>query len=135
MKQFASDGTLPAEYKRAHPFGYTVYTLRGFGWLAELARNKGVDLYAFKGSNGQSLHQAFEGLIPFLKGEKQWPVKQAKMGGLEGSFDTLRLGALRCHDPYFETYLRTTFPDWATDYQNILWPPPSESSPSVSEKP
>jgi len=123
IKQIEPDGALPAEYERTRPFHYTVYTLQGFGLLAELARNNGTDLYEFQGPKGQSLHKAFEALVPFLKGDKEWPKKETKLR-LDESFVALRLGGLRCHDPYFEKYLETTFPDWAREYQNLLWPPP-----------
>lgn len=123
INQIAPDGMLPAEYERTRPFHYVVYTLQGFGFLAELARNsEGTDLYDFKGPKGQSLHDAFEALVPFLKGDKEWPKKEAKLR-LDESFAALRLGALRCHDHYLEEYLEATFPNWATDYQNLLWPP------------
>ena len=122
LNQIEPGGALPAEYKRTRPLHYTVYTLQGFGFLAELARNNGTDLYDFNGSKGQSIHEAFEALIPFLKDEKRWPAQEAMLR-LDESLLALRLGALRCHNHFFETYLQTTFPGWAKDYQNILWPP------------
>jgi hypothetical protein len=129
LQQIEPGGALPAEYKRTRPLHYTVYTLQGFGFLAELARNSGTDLYDVTGPKGQSLHQAFEALIPFLKGEQHWPAKEVKLT-LDESLPALRLGALRCGNAFLETYLRTTCPDWAKDYQNILWPPPASPDPA-----
>ena len=123
INQIAADGMLPAEYERTRPFHYVVYTLQGFGFLAELSRNSGTNIYDFKGPKGASLCDAFAALVPFLKGEKEWPRKETKLR-LDESFVALRLGAVRCHDPYLEKYLETAFPDWATEYQNLLWPPP-----------
>jgi hypothetical protein len=122
LSQIEPDGALPAEYKRTRPLHYTVYTLQGFGFLAELARNSGTDLYDVKGPQGQTLHQAFEALTPYLKGEKQWPAKEVKLT-LDEALPALRLGALRCDNAFLETYLQSAYPDWAKDYQNILWPP------------
>lgn len=125
IRQIAPDGALPQEMKRTRPYNYAVYTMTGFCYYAELARNQGVDLYHFAGPEGQSLARAFEWLIPFLAGRVTSPRPEEPMR-LDRIFLDCRLAARRCALPFYEDYLRREFPRWREDHRNLLWPPADE---------
>lgn len=122
IRQIAPDGELPHEMARTRPYNYTIYTLTGFAYYAELARGLGVDFYHHRGPKGQTLAKAYAWVIPFLKGEVQSPKKEEAMR-LDRMFINCRIAALRCGLPFYEEYLRSAFPHWNDDERNLLWPP------------
>ena len=123
IKQIAPDGALPAEMVRSRPYNYTVYTLAGFCQYAELAHNLGLDYYHFEGPEGQTLKKAFAWIIPFLRGDVPSPKPDEEAMRLGRIFVSCRLAALRCDLPFFESYLRETFPKWSDEPRNLFWPP------------
>lgn len=128
IRQIAPDGELPHEMARTRPYNYTIYTLTGFCYYAELARGLGIDYYHHRGPKGQTLAKAFEWVIPFLKGEVQSPKPEEPMR-VDRMFINCRLAALRCGLPFYEEYLRTAFPNWNEDERNLLWPPAGREAP------
>jgi hypothetical protein len=74
--QVAADGRLPEELTRTRSFSYTAMTLRGFLHLAFMGEHVGVDLWRYRGVDGQSLEQALEWFEPFVAGRADWQFEQ-----------------------------------------------------------
>ena len=75
-RQVAADGRLPEELARTRSFSYTAMTLRAFLHLACMGEHVGVDLWRYRGDDGQSLEQALEWFEPFVAGRADWQHEQ-----------------------------------------------------------
>ena len=75
-RQVAADGRLPEELARTRSFSYTAMTLRAFLHLAFMGEHVGVDLWRYRGDDGQSLEQALEWFEPFVAGRADWQYEQ-----------------------------------------------------------
>ncbi|EAU41191.1 hypothetical protein FP2506_13029 [Fulvimarina pelagi HTCC2506] len=83
LAQFAGDGRQPEEMTRTTTAHYCAFNLQGWLNLASLADAAGEDLWAFEGSEGQSIGRACEWLLAHIG--KEWPYQQID------AFDTDRL--------------------------------------------
>jgi hypothetical protein len=75
-RQVAADGRLPEELARTRSFSYTAMTLRAFLHLACMGEHVGVDLWRYRGDDGQSLQKALEWFEPFVAGRADWQYEQ-----------------------------------------------------------
>lgn len=76
QSQQSNDGTLTHEVTRGGgQFGlwYSHFCLMPQTICAEIARVNGVDLYEYKGPNGESLRRAYERLLPWVKEPSSFP--------------------------------------------------------------
>jgi hypothetical protein len=76
-KQIEPDGRQPRELTRADSFSYSVFNLRAWFALADLAERVDVDLWHYE-KNGRSLHKALDFLLPYLDVKAKWPTPQKK---------------------------------------------------------
>lgn len=74
-EQFERDGRQPEELARTRPWHYSWFNLQAYARLAVQAKRLGVDLWAAKGPDGETLRSAVEYLLPYLKKEQVWPHK------------------------------------------------------------
>ncbi len=74
--QILPDGSQPQELARTKSWDYSCGNTRNFCHLALLGERVGVDLWAYAGSQGQSIRMAVDYLLPFATGEKVWNRKQ-----------------------------------------------------------
>ncbi|MFD7245029.1 alginate lyase family protein [Streptomyces massasporeus] len=71
--QIAADGSQPQELSRTRSWHYSTFTLVAHTRLAAIGRNVGVNLWAYRGPDGQSLFKAVDHLLPAASGAAAWP--------------------------------------------------------------
>ncbi|WP_329525865.1 alginate lyase family protein [Streptomyces sp. NBC_01462] len=71
--QIAADGTQPQELARTRSWHYSAFDLVAYTRLAAIGRHVGVDLWAYRGPDGQSLFKAVDQLLPAATGAAPWP--------------------------------------------------------------
>ncbi|WP_329459485.1 alginate lyase family protein [Streptomyces sp. NBC_01497] len=71
--QVAGDGSQPQELARTRSFHYSTFDLVAYTRLAAVGRHVGVDLWAYRGPDGQSLFKAVDFLLPAATGAAPWP--------------------------------------------------------------
>ncbi|KQW02445.1 alginate lyase family protein [Streptomyces sp. Root369] len=71
--QIAADGSQPQELTRTRSWHYSTFDLVAYTRLAAIGRHVGVDLWAYRGPDGQSLFKAVDYLLPAATGAAAWP--------------------------------------------------------------
>ncbi|ALV36955.1 alginate lyase family protein [Streptomyces sp. CdTB01] len=71
--QIAADGGQPQELARTRSWHYSTFDLVAYTRLAAIGRHVGVDLWAYRGPQGQSLSKAVDYLLPAATAAAQWP--------------------------------------------------------------
>lgn len=72
-RQIAADGGQPQELARTRSWHYSTFDLVAYVRLAAIGRHVGVDLWAYRGPDGQSLSKAVGYLLPAATGAAAWP--------------------------------------------------------------
>ena len=70
--QIAADGSQPQELARTRSWHYSTFDLVAYTRLAAIGRHVGVDLWSYRGPDGQSLLKAVDFLLPAATGAKAW---------------------------------------------------------------
>ncbi|MER5397202.1 alginate lyase family protein [Streptomyces sp. NPDC002599] len=70
--QIAADGSQPQELARTRSWHYSTFDLVAYTRLAAVGRKVGVDLWAYRGPDGQSLFKAVGYLLPAATGAEPW---------------------------------------------------------------
>ncbi|MYX93957.1 alginate lyase [Streptomyces sp. SID486] len=71
--QIAADGSQPQELARTRSWHYSTFDLVAYTRLAAIGRHVGVDLWDYRGPDGQSLADAVRYLLPAATGRAAWP--------------------------------------------------------------
>ncbi|MEV3912108.1 alginate lyase family protein [Streptomyces canus] len=71
--QIAADGSQPQELTRTRSWHYSTFDLVAYTRLAAIGRHVGVDLWAYRGPDGQSLFKAVDYLLPAATAAAAWP--------------------------------------------------------------
>ncbi|MET7388442.1 alginate lyase family protein [Streptomyces sp. NPDC005529] len=71
--QMAADGSQPQELARTRSWHYSTFDLVAYTRLAAIGRHVGVDLWSYRGPDGQSLFKAVDYLLPAATGTEPWP--------------------------------------------------------------
>ncbi|MEH0581334.1 alginate lyase family protein [Streptomyces sp. B21-108] len=74
--QIASDGGQPQELARTRSWHYSAFALVAHTRLAAIGRHVGVNLWAYRGPDGQSLFKAVDFLLPAATGSAAWPYQE-----------------------------------------------------------
>ncbi|KAL7931467.1 chondroitin AC/alginate lyase [Trichoderma chlorosporum] len=70
------DGALPEELRRTRSWHYSNFTLLALTRLAMVANKAGVDLWNYRGPQGQGITKAIEYIIPTATGDAAWPYEE-----------------------------------------------------------
>ncbi|MEE1759770.1 alginate lyase family protein [Streptomyces sp. SP18BB07] len=73
VPQIEADGSQPQELARTRSWHYSTFALVAHTRLAAIGRHVGVDLWAYRGPDGQSLFAAVRYLLPAATGAADWP--------------------------------------------------------------
>ncbi|WP_427167762.1 alginate lyase family protein [Streptomyces sp. C1-1] len=71
--QIAADGSQPQELARTRSWHYSTFDLVAYTRLAAIGRHVGVNLWAYRGPQGQGLFKAVDYLLPAATGVAAWP--------------------------------------------------------------
>ncbi|NNN30982.1 alginate lyase family protein [Streptomyces sp. S3(2020)] len=71
--QIAADGSQPQELARTRSWHYSTFDLVAYTRLADIGRHVGVDLWSYRGPDGQSLSRAVDYLLPAATAAAPWP--------------------------------------------------------------
>ncbi|MEV1064902.1 alginate lyase family protein [Streptomyces sp. NPDC050263] len=71
--QIAADGSQPQELTRTRSWHYSTFDLVAYTRLAAIGRHVGVNLWAYRGPDGQSLFKAVDYLLPAATASVAWP--------------------------------------------------------------
>lgn len=71
--QIAVDGSQPPELARTRSWHYSTFHLVAYTRLAAIGRHVGVNLWKYRGPDGQSLFKAVDYLLPAATGAAAWP--------------------------------------------------------------
>ncbi|MFI5975825.1 alginate lyase family protein [Streptomyces sp. NPDC051452] len=71
--QIAADGGQPQELARTRSWHYSTFDLVAYTRLAAIGRHVGVDLWRYRGPDGQSVSKAVDYLLPAATGAAAWP--------------------------------------------------------------
>lgn len=97
--QFDADGNQPLELTRTISWHYVNFNLTAWGRMAELGRNLGVDVWAYRASNGATLRKVVDRLIPAaLNGAPSWPYPQSGVFDQSIAADIFHAAAEEAHD-------------------------------------
>ena len=66
------DGSQQKELERTRSWHYSIFNLVAFTRAAAMCRKVGLDLWGYKGPEGQSLHTAVDFIIPAATGTARW---------------------------------------------------------------
>ncbi|KAF7315052.1 Alginate-lyase domain-containing protein [Mycena indigotica] len=67
-----ANGSQPQELVRTRSYHYSVFTLVAYTRVADIGKKVGVDLWGYKGPDGQSIMQAINFVTPAATGAAQW---------------------------------------------------------------
>jgi Alginate lyase len=115
--QVEPDGREPLELARTKAWSYSTGNLSGLMSLARLGEHLDIDLWHYQTSDGRSIQQAVDFLLPFATGEKPWSFQQ--MGGWSpgGFAGIVRQAAAKYPDDRYSTALakltaKESGPNW-----------------------
>src|SRR5690606_21288263 len=74
--QIKSDGAQPEELARTRALSYSAFNLQALFSLAKIAEKVNVDLWNYQSPNGGSILKAFNFILPYALGEKEFPYQQ-----------------------------------------------------------
>jgi hypothetical protein len=99
--QIEPDGRQPLELARTNAFSYSIGNLDGLMQLAWLGKQVGVDLWGFHTEDKRSIRAAFDVLLPYGLGAKQWDYQQ--IGGFHGDalLHVLERAEMQYQDPHY----------------------------------
>ena len=105
--QIEPDGRQPLELERTAGLGYSCFNLEALCELGMLAECVGVDLWQWKSSDGRSIRQGLDFLLPYIDSPaKKWPYQQIKGFDPVVLSPLLRQAARVYHDSKYESVLR-----------------------------
>jgi hypothetical protein len=116
--QLKSDGSQPFELARTKSWNYVNMNLYGYFLIAKLAENINVSLWNQQISEGKSLRNALEWIIPYLKNEKFWEYEQIQKINFGETIKILKLAAKKYSNPEYEALAKKI--DLKTYQSNII---------------
>ncbi|QMU30997.1 alginate lyase family protein [Adhaeribacter radiodurans] len=122
--QINPDGRQPFELSRTLSYTYSVMNLNAFFALASLADNVGLDYWHYTTSDGRSIQQALDYLLPFARGEKVWEKEQIKSMESASVYPLLRQAAYEYPEAnYGQLAEQLVDKKKMTSKSNLYWPP------------
>ncbi len=100
--QLKLDGSQPFELERTKSWNYVNMNLYGYFLIAKLAENNNVSLWNQQISEGKSLRNALEWILPYLKNEKVWEYEQIQKISFGETIKILKLAAKKYSNPEYE---------------------------------
>jgi len=127
-QQIEPDGKQPHELRRTRSFSYSIYNLGMLVNLAVLGEKMGVELYNYKGVDGQSIKQALNFLEPYISGDKEWEYQQIipVEANQESLYQIMNTVANYFNDAHYSKLALKLLPKQNNTFQaNLIFPPVS----------
>jgi hypothetical protein len=100
-RQIEPDGRQPRELERTRAWDYSIFNLSAFLHLAALGDRLGVDLWNHRTSDGRSLRQALDFLVPFATGARRFEEAQITEFRAGALYPLLRRAAIGWQAPRY----------------------------------
>ncbi len=100
--QIEPNGAQPHELARTLSFNYSAMNLRGFMHLATLGEQVDVDLWNYRTDDGRGIRAALDFLVPYARGEREWPHRQIRPISNRALIPLLRRAAVAYREPAYE---------------------------------
>jgi hypothetical protein len=100
--QLKSDGSQPLELARTKSWGYVNMNMFGYYLIAKLAENANIHLWNQQISEGKSMKNALQFIIPYLKNEKVWQYEQIQKIGFGETIKILKYASKKYSNPEYE---------------------------------
>jgi hypothetical protein len=101
-RQFEPDGRQPRELERTRSWDYSEFNIAAFMDLATLGTQVGIDLWSYRTSDGRSIRQALDFMVPYAAGEQKWTFDQITPFSARTIHEILRRGAVAWKDPKYK---------------------------------
>jgi len=118
VSQLKPDGSQPFELARTKSWNYVNMNLYGYFLIAKLAENINVSLWNQQISEGKSLRNVLEWIVPYLKNEKVWEYEQIQKISFGETIKILKLAAKKYSNPEYEALAKKI--DLKTYQSNII---------------
>jgi hypothetical protein len=118
--QIRDDGSQPYELARTKSWSYSIMNLKGFFALARLGEHVGVDLWNHKTTGGKGIKKAFEWLLPFASGEKQWTHQQIDPIEWQTFVPLLRMAEPHYDNKLVNELINRYSEEYRKDYLSVL---------------
>lgn len=123
--QIQPDGSQPLEMSRTRSFHYPVFNLEAFSMLAIYGSKVGFDAWNYTTTDGKSIHQAYQFLVPYFNG-KTWEHEQIKAENESEFASYLREAAVIYKDKsYAEAADKTLGASKSSSRTNLIAPKPN----------
>ncbi|WP_282937406.1 alginate lyase family protein [Paenibacillus sp. RC67] len=123
--QIQPDGSMPLEMSRTRSFHYPVFNLEAFSMLAIYGSKVGFDAWNYTTTDGKSIHQAYQFLVPYFNG-KTWEHEQIKAENESEFASYLREAAVVYKDKsYAEAADKTLGAAKTSSRTNLIAPKPN----------
>ncbi|KAB5576331.1 alginate lyase-domain-containing protein [Coniochaeta sp. 2T2.1] len=110
------DGALPGELGRTRSWHYSTFTLLALTRLALVVQKVAVDLWSYKGPQGQGIGKAIEHVIPAATGSADWAYPELQFKKYAAA-DVIRAAAAAGHEPSKAAVEKLEMPP-----EGDLWP-------------
>jgi len=118
--QVEPDGSMPQEIARTTSFHYSWFALTAFMDVADIGRNRKIDVWNFSTKDNRSIQQAIDFLVPYAIGSKPWPYQQ--IDPFDGDFfPVFRRASIAYNSSYYENLIKK-LSDHSNSRINLLWP-------------
>ena len=105
--QLKPDGSQPFELLRTKSWGYANMNLYGYFLIAKLVENRNVSLWNQQISEGKSMKNALDWIVPYLKNEKKWEYEQIQKISYGETVKILKWAAKKYSNPEYENLAKT----------------------------
>ncbi len=124
VAQIEADGRMPAELARTRSLSYSLYNLDAWFALATMAERVGLDLWRYRGPEGEGLRQALAYLVRYLPPDAAWPHEQITRTGPGAYRSILRRAAWAYDEPAYERLLQVHVRNASKPRRaDLIWPP------------
>ena len=104
LAQIDVDGLQALETERTNGLSYSIFNLSAWFQLATLAKLQGVDLWDYPSAENARIKLAINYALPFVAGQKKWPLQQINALQPDDFFRLLNRASLQYSSEKYAAY-------------------------------